>query len=97
MARMSDIGERTLAVRDLRSGVQEGEVRTRILKYGMDVSSRVTRLRFVAYDTDGGVYLMRHDATGEELGDTWNADVAEAMEQARFEYGVVPDEWEISG
>ena len=40
-----------------------------------------------------GVFLFRYDAQGNCVGDTWHQNVAEAKEQARFEYESVLSKW----
>lgn len=39
--------------------------------------------------TDSGVFLLRLDAEGECLADTWHEDISSAMRQADFEYVLV--------
>jgi hypothetical protein len=41
----------------------------------------------VVADDNGGAMLFRYTAHGEFGGDTWHATVAEAQEQAAYEYG----------
>jgi len=41
----------------------------------------------VVADDDGGAMLFRYTAHGELAGDTWHASVADAQEQAAYEYG----------
>ena len=36
---------------------------------------------------DGGYYLLRLDADGVCVADTWHASIADAQDQARAEYG----------
>jgi hypothetical protein len=36
-----------------------------------------------------GVFLVRYDGNGTEVGDTWHSSIRDAMDQASFEY---PDE-----
>ena len=41
----------------------------------------------VVADDDAGAMLFRYTAHGEFAGDTWHPSVAEAQEQAAYEYG----------
>jgi hypothetical protein len=41
----------------------------------------------VVPDDGGGAMLFRYTASGNLGGDTWHATVAEALEQAAYEYG----------
>lgn len=41
-----------------------------------------------------GIYLIRYDASGSEVGDTWHASIEDAKEQASFEYEIDPERWE---
>lgn len=45
---------------------------------------------------DDGVYLFYLNGQGECLADTWHTCVAEAMEQARLEFSVEENDWEIA-
>jgi hypothetical protein len=40
-----------------------------------------------------GYYLLYFDSDGAEMTDTWHESVASAMEQAKFEFGLLPTEW----
>ncbi|MEZ5974460.1 MAG: hypothetical protein R3F33_11735 [Planctomycetota bacterium] len=44
-------------------------------------------------EQDGAFFLLRIDADGRCLADTWHLTQEEAVEQAEFEYGVARDEW----
>ncbi|HEU5348238.1 MAG TPA: hypothetical protein VFU63_06465 [Ktedonobacterales bacterium] len=44
-------------------------------------------------DTSGSIYLFRLAFDGVFAGDTWHPDIAEAKEQAEFEYGGAVDAW----
>ena len=52
------------------------------------------QLAIVRYRTDPGYYLLYLDERGEELTDTYHETVEKAMDQADWEFGVKPDEWE---
>jgi len=47
----------------------------------------------VVADDDGGAMLFRYTANGEFGGDTWHTTVAEAREQAAFEYDDALEPW----
>jgi hypothetical protein len=47
----------------------------------------------VVADDDAGAMLFRYTAHGEFGGDTWHATVAEAQEQAAYEYGEALVPW----
>jgi hypothetical protein len=47
----------------------------------------------IVADDDGGAMLFRYTAHGEFGGDTWHATVAEAQEQAAYEYGEALVPW----
>ena len=48
-------------------------------------------------ETDEGWLLLRIDAEGEPITDTWHASLEEAKEQARFEYEIEEDDWKPIG
>jgi hypothetical protein len=41
----------------------------------------------------GGVFLYHYDAVGRCIADTWHATLAEAKEQAKFEFGIEAGDW----
>jgi len=51
-------------------------------------------LQIVQYAEDPGYYLLYYDEAGEELTDTYHDTLAEAMEQAEWEFGIRPGEWQ---
>ncbi|MCK6448294.1 MAG: hypothetical protein L6Q99_18050 [Planctomycetes bacterium] len=44
-----------------------------------------------------GWFLVRLSITGAFAGDTWHATREAAIEQARFEFAVSPDDWIAAG
>jgi hypothetical protein len=53
-------------------------------------------LRIVQYaGKDEGLYLLYCDETGHEQADTYHKSLDAAMQQAEFEFGVKPGEWEV--
>ena len=54
-----------------------------------------SQLEIVTYPDDPGFYLLYLDDEGNELTDTYHDSQAEAMRQARWEFRVEEDEWEV--
>ena len=52
-------------------------------------------LRIAQHVGDDGFYLFYCDETGREQADTYHNSLEAAMQQAEFEFGVKPDEWEV--
>lgn len=50
-------------------------------------------LRIVSCTGTDGFYLFYCDDSGKEMTDTFHDTVELAMEQANFEFNVVPSEW----
>jgi hypothetical protein len=42
-----------------------------------------------------GVFLFHYDARGKCFADTWHESVTDAQAQAEFEFGILPDQWEL--
>ncbi len=68
--------------------------KTRHVVFGTDMPSPVI-LRIVRFPGDQGYYLLYLDKTGRELTDTYHDSLAGAVDQARWEYEVQPEQWEI--
>ena len=45
-------------------------------------------------ESDAGWMLLRFDAQGDAITDTWHESLADAKEQAKFEYEIEEDDWE---
>lgn len=45
---------------------------------------------------DPGYLLLYLDETGEEITDTYHDSLEEALDQAKWEFNVKPDEWDVS-
>jgi hypothetical protein len=60
---------------------------------GAEKLSAPYSLIITKYPNDDGVYLMYLDREGKEVTDTFHDTVEEAMEQAKFEFGVQVTEW----
>ncbi len=52
-------------------------------------------LQIAQYPDDAGYYLFYLDGDGEVQADTYHDSVEDALDQAEFEFGVRPDEWEV--
>lgn len=40
-----------------------------------------------------GYYLLYLDCDGKEMTDTWHESVERAMDQATYEFGLIPEDW----
>lgn len=54
-------------------------------------------LRIVRYANDAGFHLLRLDAAGDELADTFHEPVEAAYAQAAFEFRTKPQDWRDAG
>jgi hypothetical protein len=45
---------------------------------------------------DRGYYLLNLDEDGEEITDTYHDTLEQALDQAKWEFNVEPDEWDVS-
>lgn len=45
---------------------------------------------------DPGYYLLYLDESGEEITDTYHDSLEKALDQAKWEFNVEPDEWDVS-
>lgn len=52
-------------------------------------------LRIARIGDDPGFYLLYYDSSGSEQTDTYHDSLALALEQARLEFNVEPDDWEV--
>jgi hypothetical protein len=53
------------------------------------------RLEIVQIPQDrNGYYLLYLDENGFEMNDTWHESIDRAMDQANYEFGLLPSEWE---
>jgi hypothetical protein len=46
--------------------------------------------------SDPGYYLLYLDEDGEEITDTYHESLEKAVNQAKWEFNVEPDEWDVS-
>lgn len=44
-------------------------------------------------ETEEGFFLFRYTNEGEIAGDTWHMTLDDAIEQAKFEYGIDANQW----
>lgn len=54
------------------------------------------KLQVVQFDGESGFYLIRYGVAGDELTDTLHETVIAALDQAQFEYGVLPAAWDVT-
>ena len=54
-----------------------------------------TRLTIARFAGDDGFYPLYLDSDGEEQTDTWHQSIEDAIDQAKFEFSVEPDEWSV--
>lgn len=54
-------------------------------------------LRIVRHGNDAGFFLLRLDAAGEALADTFHESVEAACAQAAFEFQIKPEDWREAG
>jgi hypothetical protein len=81
-------------MKEIRLGPQHKPTgRTRHLVGGAPIA-KPSALRIVSYDGDPGFYLLYLDTEGKELTDTYHDTLEAALDQAEWEFGVTPDEWE---
>lgn len=52
-------------------------------------------LKIVQYPHDSGYYLLHFDEHDQELTDTFHNSIADAMEQATWEFHIQPSDWQI--
>ena len=50
-------------------------------------------LKINKYQKGDGVYLVHYDEDQNEITDTFHDNVEDAIEQAKFEFGINEDEW----
>jgi hypothetical protein len=66
-------------------------------EFGASIDHRVqlpaASVLVIMEDVDGNIFLYRFAKDGAFAGDTWHADIHEAMEQAAFEYGGAVGDW----
>ena len=58
-----------------------------------ELATHFSELRIAKYEDVPGYYLFYCDEQGNELTDTYHDTLEEAIEQARLEFNVRPDEW----
>ena len=63
-------------------------------RHGTNVLPTPSELRIVQIPGDAGFYLFYCNSEGNELTDTYHETLGGALEQARWEFEVLPDDWE---
>ena len=53
-------------------------------------------LTIARYENETGYYLLYFDDNDQEMTDTYHDTLDDALAQAEFEYGVRPDEWQLT-
>jgi hypothetical protein len=61
---------------------------------GVPVSSAFW-LRIIQFEGEEGMYLIRYGVDQKELTDTLHDTLSAAMDQAEFEYGTTPGDWQF--
>ena len=72
-------------------------LRTQIHRTGSARDSATVALRIASYRSKAGGYLLRLDATGEELADTFHGSVEAAGAPTAFELQTKPEDWPDAG
>jgi hypothetical protein len=83
-------------IRLVRAKVDPERVKgmTRHYRYG-GLLPHPQHLEIVQIPPDNnGYYLIYLDANGSEMNDTWHESIDQAMDQANYEFGLLPGEWE---
>lgn len=62
-------------------------------RLGSEVLPHPKKLCIISIAGEQGRYLIYLDELGNEITDTLHDDVAKAMKQAEWEFGVLPEEW----
>lgn len=55
--------------------------------------TKTMKLRLVQLESDDSIYLIHYATDETELTDTCHESVEEALEQAKFEYGLEKSDW----
>ena len=87
----------TTVVRQIRLGAHHRPTgKTRHFRGGKELSVPVY-LQIVRISGDLGWYLLYLDDEWRELTDTYHESIEAALEQAKWEFGVKPEEWKCVG
>ena len=62
--------------------------------WGDELMPQPSGLRIVKYGDAEGFYLLYLDENGNAMNDTFHDTLEDALEQARFEFNVTPEEWQ---
>jgi hypothetical protein len=63
--------------------------------HGNKVERPASFLQIAGYPDEEGYYLLYLDELKKEITDTFHETIEAAMQQAEWEYGVRPTEWEF--
>lgn len=66
---------------------------TRHFVGGEQVESTIKSLKIIQIPPGTAFYLIYFNKNGKELTDTWHQSLEDAMNQAKFEFNVRPEEW----
>lgn len=61
---------------------------------GSSLDALATPLRIVRSESDDGFFLLRMDAQGIALADTWHEPIEADCAQARHEFRIGPESWQ---
>jgi hypothetical protein len=81
-------------IRIATAQVDQARITGKTRHYGDQLLTSPTRLEIVQLPPDSGFYLLYIDGNGAEMTDTWHESLERAMDQANFEFGLLPNEWE---
>lgn len=62
---------------------------------GAQVLPVPSALQIARYSEDTGLYLFYLDVEGNEITDTYHDTLEGAVEQARWEFGIEDEDWEV--
>lgn len=63
---------------------------------GINQLPRPDKLQIIQFRNDKGFYLLYLDIKDNELTDTYHDSVLKAMQQAKYEFGILENEWKRS-
>ena len=86
---------KTIILRQIRLGPNHQETGKTHHFQGEKRLPAPTFLQVVQYPEDPGFYLLYFDEDWQELTDTYHESLKDALEQATFEFGTKPAEWEM--
>jgi hypothetical protein len=84
-------------IRIARAQVDQARTTGKTRHYRDQLLPPPQQLEIVQLPPDSGFYLLYLDGNGAEMTDTWHESLEQAMDQANFEFGLLPNEWERLG